>query len=449
MATIATLKKVGSELSSFDTWFHPFDDSTGHIKHMPAVLVLYFSLFVLFVVTLFCATALGKACITPPPMKGWGGGSNGPGDYEQAVGKRKSLSAYLSVRGVSGDTSVPMVNFSVATANFGGIYTENMGFLNPWIGTVSPDAARLQVEGGARAIVLDVWPNPADNSQAVVASMVDMRANPVLNTWMNSWGLGKGLTGSFSNWQRLTRNVAPVGDVLAAAIDGAFQSGAGQQNSDPFFVLLNLHGPMTVPYLNRLGTIVQQALGEYAMPSQWGRAANQAMICKAPVSEFMGQAFLIVNPDIATSLGMGTTVGTLNASKPRPLTAPNASQFIRQFMTTTMGEVTNAIQSTTGSIRFEPGDTGALTAATQPNCVVGGDSITPTEAGFCVVQPSIGGASTDNTSLFTKGSFISCLQTGAQFVAVNLFSPNSSDSTLSDFFDPLLFGTYSFLMTRP
>lgn len=444
---------VRFNLRSIETWTQPFD-ATGQVKHLPAVLLLMLVGFALFVITIWSALVLGFTVAAPTPPKGWGAGLDangpGPGDYEAAVGRRKPIAAYFAEIGVAKDSTVPMVNFSVATANFGGIYTENRGGLNPWIGSVSADAARLQVEAGARAIVLDVWPDPADTSRAVVASMLDMRSSDVLKRWKSSWGLGDGLTGNYSNWQLLTRNVVPVGDVLAAAIQSAFQSGAGQQNGDPFFVILNLHGPMTAAYLNSLGATVRQALGTYAMPSQWGHAANQSMLCTAPVSEFMGQAFVIVNPDIAVGPVGGTPRPSpiLGPNAPRPIRAPNAPQFIRQFMATAMGEVANAIQTTPGSIVYEPGSTGSLTAASQPNCTPGGDAITPTEAGFCVIQPSIGGASTDNSQLFTSQSFEDCVGTGAQFVAMNLFSPNGGDSELKNFFKPDYFGTYSFRRTR-
>jgi len=324
-----------------------------------------------------------------------------------------------------------MNQFSVATANFGGIFTENISTMNPWIGSVSAEAARLQVEAGARALVLDIWPDPADRQTPVVTSMIDTQAWSMQNTWMK-WGLDKGV-GRYSNWQHLTRNKKPVGEILTAALTAAFSSSPGPQNTDPFFLILKLHGAMTTEYLNHLGNIVRDAIGGNAMGAEWNNCANQKSICTATVNQFISKVFLLVIPDIQPGYNSLPNINTY-------------AGFTTQFLTTSLGEITNALEQTPNTILFEPSGLTAVSATGQANCSnPSGPQQSLAQTGFCLVQPSIGGQTTDNSVLFSgQNSYTTCLQSGAQFVAVNLFSPNSSDGPLTTFFDPKYFGLFSF-----
>ena len=190
----------------------------------------------------------------PPATQGWG-------TYNYDAVKLTRV-AYFS--DTSNNTDAKMINFQVATANFGGIVTEQTGAMNPYIGTVSPDVARMQVEAGARAIIFDIWPDPAAPANPVVAAMLDNQQWWFQNWWASTGGLSKG-TGRYSNWRLMTRNTAPVGDVLGAAIKAAFNGNNSNQNNEPFFAVLKLHGAMTTTYLNTLGTIVQTALNGHGM----------------------------------------------------------------------------------------------------------------------------------------------------------------------------------------
>jgi hypothetical protein len=392
------------------------DTKQGMIFHI-------FCSFLVLLIIICVIIVLTNTTKVPANPNGWS-----TVDYDANQVNRKSFAEYLATNSIPDST--PMVNFSVATANFGGIFTEDMALMSPWVGSVSPEAARLQVEAGARAIVLDIWPNPADPASPVVCAMVDTTEWSTANRWRNSWGLGAGV-GRYSNWQKLTRNTAPVGDVLQSAITAAFNGSPGNQNGDPFFVILKLHGAMTLDYLNLLGTTVKNAIGAYAMPSPWPGTLNQKMLCTAKVSEFMGQAFVIVIPDIETGYNILPNTSTY-------------SSFTTQFLTTTLGEVTNALEQAPNTILFDPGSVDTISVPSTANCVLGGPQLTLAGAGFCVVQPSIGGQTTDNQKLFSQNSFQTCLQSGAQFVAMNLFSRNTGDTQMQQWFDPKYYGTYSF-----
>ena len=133
----------------------------------------------------------------------------------------------------------------------------------------------------------------------------------------------------------------------------------------------------------------------------------------------MSRAFVIVIPDIESGYN---SLPNIN----------NYKDFIAQFQTTTLATYTNAIEQYPDTMFFDPTNTSAIV----PDAV---------KSAMVIVQPSIGGQSTDNTDLFAGTSYTNCRNTGAQLVAVNLFSPNSGDATMISFFDPAVFGKYSFI----
>jgi len=369
-----------------------------------------------------CVT-LGLTRTTPTPPTGWNGR-----DYDADQGKRKSLRDYLAANSLPDSTA--MNKFSVATASFGGIFTEDNTGLNPWIGTVSPEAARLQVEAGARAIILDVWPDP-NTRLPVVCSMMDNQAWTIQRWWKNGLGLNKGI-GRYSNWNKVTRNTAPVASIIQTALKAAFMSSPGTQNTDPFFLILKLHGGMTVPYLNNLGDLVRNAIGGNAMGADWNRCANQKNICTVAVSQFLSRVFLIVIPDINPSYNILPNVSTYAA-------------FTPLFLTTRLGEITNALEQLQNTMFFEPNGNTTISAPSQPACgSPTGSQQSLAQTGLCIIQPTIGGTTTSNADFYSTDSYDTCLKSGAQFVALNFFPPNTSDGPLTTFFQPSYFGTYSF-----
>jgi hypothetical protein len=377
---------------------------------------------IVFLIVILVITVLANTLSTPVPPKGWASL-----DYEAIQNGRKSLADYLVANNL--DDKTPMNQFSVATAGFGGIYTENIGLMNPWIGTASPDAARVQVEAGARAIVLDIWPDPANLSLPVVCSMTDTTQWAAQNWWVNN-GLNAGV-GRYSNWRHLTRNRIPAADVINSALHAAFDGPTSKQNADPFFLILKLHGAMTIDFLNTLGDTVKAAIGEHSMSPEWNRTLNQKQLCTAPVREFMSKCFVMVVPDIQTGYNSLPKVNTY-------------AGFIQPFLGTRLGEITNALEQQPNTIFFEPGSLSTISAINQPNCTVGGPQLSLAQAGLTVVQPTIGGQSTDNSDLFSNTNLQQMLQSGAQFIAVNYFSPNSGDGIMSDYLNPANFGIYSF-----
>ena len=356
-------------------------------------------------------------------------------NYDTLQGSRQSLKAYMAANNI--DDSVSLTQFQVATANFGGIFTEARGLLNPWTGTVSPDAATMQVQAGARAIVFDIWPDPANMANPVVCAMVDTSQWWYQNWWRNTGGMTQG-QGTYSNWQLLTRNKVDAGTMMQAAVTAAFNQ-SSPQSGDPFFLILHLHGAMSISYLNTLGSKLQTALQGRGLSTTYGQWQQQSKLCSAPISEFIGTgtsaggfAYVIVIPDMSPGYNILPGINTY-------------SGFTAALKGTTLGDLTNAVEQNPNTMYFTPGGIGPIAVQNQPNCLLGATTqLTLAQAGFCLVQPSIGGQATDNGTLFKDNSFQNCQQTGAQFVAANLFSQDSADGILQAWFDPKMFGTYSF-----
>jgi hypothetical protein len=425
-------------------WFDSIHDGTIH--YIP-IIVHFLISFIVLVIIVSVSTLLSNTRVTPTPPSGYG-----TVDYDANQGTRKGFNtmitstsnpAPLNPAPTTYPDSTPMSLFQVATANFGGIFTEPNSSLNPWLGSVSSDAARLQVEAGARAMILDIWPDPSNPGSPIVASMLDVQRWYYQRQWASPGNMNKGV-GRYSNWNLLTRNTGALSDILSAAVNAAFSGPSSQQNSDPFFVILNLHGAMSAPYLNLVGTIVTAAVGGHAMGSEWTLGStNNANIATAPVSQFTGRAFVIAIPDIQTGgyyslKGIDTLQGFVNAVLPSASTSTsNGFSPYQSFI-----NAVNLIPSSGQPLLYTPDAISAVKTVVQP---------TSTGTPIAIVQPSIGAQVTDNDPLFalSSTSYTDCLNSKAQFVGINLFTTNSNDSAMGTYLDPKTFGTYSFKYIGP
>jgi hypothetical protein len=339
-----------------------------------------------------------------------------------------------------------MINYQVATAAYGGIYTEQGNSLSNFNGYVNPDAVDDQIAAGARAIIFDVWPNPTSPTQPCVAAM-EQNAG----WWNTTGGLTTSTTsqlpgisnGGFSNWKRVTRNVWDLSSMLARIADAPL--------NDPFFVILNLHGAMTTTYLNTVGGIIINAFDGRRMSTEYDKNGGAGLLCSAKVSAFTGKIFTIANIVIDSgfqSLPGSTTQATVNYAA---LTAATFAESINLLSGTPQNNIFSIPGSSTISTRnIQPcstkNDTGLLVPLPQTT--------------FAVIQPTTGSLDTTNDTQYTgTTSFLNCLGTGAQFVGVNMFDAGNSTSntsndllkaaqtataTLGTFFGPAVFGSTSF-----
>ena len=351
-------------------------------------------------------------------------------NYDATQGARQSLDAYLSSIGKTPD-NVMITDLQVATANYGGIFTESkqpvIPEMTPWHGRVSGDAVRLQVEAGARAIIFDIWPNPADFTQPIVASMIDQDVTGTTLAWWKGSGLNNYVS-RYSNWHKLTRNVEPAAPLIKTAVTTAFNG--GPQAHDPFFLILNLHGRLPLSYLDSFGLSLIDALqGKQLSSGNMVSATKTAAqnLCSVPYSSIKNKAFVIVNPDVPE----GMTREAFNAV----------------FYKSKLAEATNLLTTTERPTVFKLTDLSTITSAKNPDCV--GSMAAPVslpQISLCCVQPSIGERFTDNDSQYKKTSYSDCMGTGAQFVGVNLFGGDSTgtDKILQSWGDHANFGKFSF-----
>jgi len=331
---------------------------------------------------------------------------------------------------LSFNTSDLMINYQVATANFGGIYTEQNRTYSGYNGTVSTDAVHDQINAGARAIIFDVWPDPANMTQPIVATMEQNSG------WWLSNGLTNGVTpGGYSNWKMLTRNSVDLKSMLSEAASSAFSQG-NPQYTDPFFVILNLHGAMTIPYLNTVGTILEKTFSGKHMPAEYAKNGGAGLLCSAPVSAFQGRTFVIANIVVDPAFQSLPGLKTLQDVN---VTAMNsAAQFAEQV---------NLLSGSPSSPNvYSVSNASAITSTKVPGCNPSTPIQVPLpQTTFCVIQPTIGLLDTANDTQYTGSTnYGTCRQTGAQFVGVNMFDQSSGSKTLGDFFDANLFGAYSF-----
>lgn len=252
--------------------------------------------------------------------------------------------------------------------------------------------------------------------------------------WLTHGGLNRG-TGRYSNWKLITRNTVRAGTMMKAAVDAAFPT--GQDASDPFFLILILHGAMTTDYLNTLGEDLATALNGKGMAAT-ARPGTLNTLCGATADQFQKHVCVIVCPDIQPGFQSLPNVNTYQ-------------QFVNVYATTKMMNYTNILETQPNTVLFSPDSLGALIQDSAQPCdasgATHGSTVPPPQGGFCVVQPSSGRGILSTDKMYSNnGQFLGAVQTGAQFVGANLFDTTSG--FLDKFFSPDLFGTYSFKLTR-
>jgi hypothetical protein len=395
---------------------------------MDAVLTLILILAVLAIsIGMLTTTGLYISGVRTAPAAPKG--ANGL-DYDALSGQRQTM-------GNSPTTPIttPMYKFSIATANYGGILTEDMATtLAPgWTGTVSEEAIHLQIAAGARAIVLDIWPDPANRKNAVVCSMRNTESKGLS---MFSKGLG-----DYSNWCVRTRNKVAVASIVNAAVKAGLTN--SPPNPDPLFIILRLHGAMTKEYLDTLGNQLKPIVSGLQMNSQYMKlsgAAGLTTLFSAPFSAFAGCACIIASPDVQTAFPVIDSA----AGPTTPITATldrsvMYSKFTAAYQRSSLWDITNYLETAPGE--FTVG-TDYVQSAQAPQ-----DSSGFHMALAKLVQPSIGGTRNDNKApdAYNTIRLSDCLAKGIMFPAINLLSPLANDPAVQDYFAPKVFDVKSFV----
>lgn len=353
-------------------------------------------------------------------------------NYYQPANPKITVTQRMSFSDAGFDSDDLMINYQVATAAYGGIFTEQGRTYSNYNGYVHPDAVDDQIAAGARALIFDVWPNPANPTQPCVAAMEQNKG-----WWITSGGLSNGVSnGGFSNWKTLTRNVWDLASILARV--------AAVPQSDPLFVILNLHGAMSTAYLNTVGSNILTAFAGRRMSTEYDKNGGAGLLCTAKVSAFQGKIFTIANIVVDSgfqSLPGFTSQGDVNTSA---------------LAAATFAESINLLSGSPHTNIFTIPGSSAIQSTKVPGCSTT-VQVPLSQTTLAVIQPTTGTVDTANDTQYTGAtSFISCLGTGAQFVGVNMFDAgNSADddtrkkaqgatTTLGDFFRPKVFGSTSF-----
>lgn len=403
---------MGAVISTIGTMAVAAADAFGGLPHV-AHHVIAGMMFIAILATTI--TFLRATKVTDARPTGWG-------TTDPAAG----YDATRHTRQVTADPSgTPLMNYTIATANYAGIFTEDNSapLKSRYIGTVDMEAVVLQVEGGARALVFDIWPDPENLSQPVVCTM----ARPDLWASVADIAPTRG-TGLHSNWQITTRNTSPAGPLLAAAVATAHPQGQ-EQVSDPLFLILRLHGAMTVPYLDTLAAQLQNALAGTQMGAE--SATFQSLtefMTNTTLRQAQSRTVVIVSPEV----NVISQDGKSGFNSLPGMSVPG--DFLPIYMNSKMADLTN-VMDLVGSLQLAEN-------------VGTGSAFDPSKAAY-IIQPTVGDVHSDNTGprAFTaNNTYATLVNRGFQFVAVNMFGWESSSAARDSF--TKTFGTQSFVKVR-
>ena len=190
--------------------------------------------------------------------------------YDIANPSRVGLKAYLSDLKRQGipDAHLCLTNFFVSTVNATGVFfpAEN--------GVVSPMAARAAVLGGARAFVLDIWPDLSPNAQFAPSVQI---------------------IESGSLWRRISLNLLPFVSILKALIQEAFEIDARPGSSDPVFLYLRFRGKPRASTYTGVANALRSVMEQYRLDSSYNTCRGQDRLFTAPMTSFFKKVVIMSN----------------------------------------------------------------------------------------------------------------------------------------------------------
>lgn len=191
-------------------------------------------------------------------------------DYAKANTKRKSLRAYLQELQAANVPASQMclTNFYVSTVNATGV------FFPAYDGVVSEEAARTAVLAGARAFVLDIWP--------------DLRAGA-------NYGPVIQVVEAGSDWRRISLNSLPLSSVLRPLIQEGFQTPMRPGIDDPMFLYLRFRGKPRATTFEATARVLSEALEMYRLDTSFNNCRAQDRIYSLPIPHFFKKVILFSN----------------------------------------------------------------------------------------------------------------------------------------------------------
>jgi hypothetical protein len=190
--------------------------------------------------------------------------------YAQQNPQRKGLRAYLSTLINSGvpASQLCLTNFYINTVVATGV------FFPAYNGVISMEAVRAAVLGGARAFVLDVWPD------------LDPGANfaPVIQ-----------VVESGSQWRRISLNKLPLVSILKALTQEAFELTERPGYEDPLFIYLRFRGTPRPVTFNAAADALQLTMESYRLEACFNSCRAQERIFSTPITNFYRRVVIFSN----------------------------------------------------------------------------------------------------------------------------------------------------------
>jgi len=237
-------------------------------------------------------------------------------DYDNKNPKRMGLNDYLDTLKKSGvpESHFILTNFYVSTVNATGL------FFPAKDGVISPMAVRSAVAAGARAFVIDVWPDllPGKNFAPIVQTVE-----------------------SGSAWRRISLNYLPLESVLTTLIKESIENTTHPGSSSPVILYLRFRGSPRSSTFQATANILQTTMEPYRLPAAYYNCRNQDKVCAMSMKSLKRKVVVISNTRAAgTNLADYINVGPRDGIKleyatndPHGLSDDAKKEIIRKIKT--------------------------------------------------------------------------------------------------------------------
>lgn len=189
------------------------------------------------------------------------------------LSSRKSLLAYLQTLQTAGEPAadLSLANFYISTVNAAGLFYPRVD------GVISPDAATLAVQAGARAFVFDIWP--------------DLRAGanfgPILQVVEQS-----------SLWRRITLNALPFHVVLQPIVSSLYSNNfLNIQNGskDAVILYLRFRGTPRMETYTAVAAALRDIMEPYRLDSSFYARRGEDRLFSTPITAFFSKVIVMSN----------------------------------------------------------------------------------------------------------------------------------------------------------
>jgi hypothetical protein len=139
---------------------------------------------------------------------------------------------------------------------------------------VSSEAARTAVLAGARAFVLDIWP--------------DLRAGA-------NYGPVIQVVEEGSDWRRISLNSLPLSSVVRPIVEEGFQTAMRPGIDDPMFLYLRFRGKPRSATFEATARVLSEALEQYRLDTSFNNCRAQDRIYTLPIPHFFKKVIIFSN----------------------------------------------------------------------------------------------------------------------------------------------------------